>query len=203
MRASREHVYTMSPSLYDKEARKSIGRRNMSKLGYASWGQADACGWGALSSLDLLRFVSAVPTLLGPEVWHALTQRPMINNDAGQGVPAPMGLGWGVVEAGGNKGINHGGGWPGQRSFAGLRPDGGSLAVLVNSDDDTHVNMIVGAAPQFFSRAGRRAPQIAELAGLWISHMIRQPVAHRQPGDHETGVEPVRCCPLRQGGRYF
>jgi CubicO group peptidase (beta-lactamase class C family) len=153
MRASREHVYTMSPSLYDKD--KKVHRpQDVSKLGYASWGQADACGWGALSSLDLLRFVSAVPTLLGPEVWQALTQRPMINNDAGQRVPAPMGLGWGVVEAGGNKGINHGGGWPGQRSFAGLRPDGGSLAVLVNSDDDAHVNMIVGAARQFFSRPG-------------------------------------------------
>ena len=153
MRASREHVYTMSPSFYDKS--KKVHRpQDVSNLGYMSWGQADACGWGALSSLDLLRFVSAVPTLLGPEVWHALTQRPMVINDAGQRVPAPMGLGWGVVEAGGNSGISHGGGWPGQRSFAGLRPDGSSLAVLVNSDDDAHVNMIVAAARQFLSRPG-------------------------------------------------
>jgi hypothetical protein len=41
-----------------------------------------------------------------------------------------------------------------QRSIAGLRPDGGSFVVLVNSDDATHVGQIIRAAAQGFDRRG-------------------------------------------------
>jgi CubicO group peptidase (beta-lactamase class C family) len=153
MRANRERLYAMSPALYDKN--RNVHRpRDVSNVGYVSWGQADACGWGSLNSLDLLRFVSAVPTLLGPELWRALTERPLVINAAGQRVPAGMGLGWEIAERGGNKGIHHNGVWPGERSFAGLRPDGGGLAVLVNSDDDPHVGQIIAAARQLLGRLG-------------------------------------------------
>lgn len=153
MRANRENLYAMAPTLYDKD-RKVHRAQDVSNIGYVSWGQADACGWGSLNSLDLLRFVSAFPNLVGPEVWQATTERPWIVNDKGERVLGPMGLGWGVSgpDTGASKGISHGGAWPGERSFAGLRPDGGSLAVLVNSDDDPHVDQIVGAARQFLNR---------------------------------------------------
>jgi CubicO group peptidase (beta-lactamase class C family) len=153
MRAQREHLYAMAPAIHDKD-RKVHRTQDVTNIGYVSWGQADACGWGSLNCLDLLRFVSAFPKLVGPELWQAATERPWVVNDKGERVLAPMGLGWGVTGAdnSGSKGINHGGAWPGERSFAGLRPDGGSLAVLVNSDDDPHVDQIVGMARQFLNR---------------------------------------------------
>jgi CubicO group peptidase (beta-lactamase class C family) len=55
MRANREHLYAMSPALYDNN-RHAHRPRDISNIGYVSWGQADACGRGSLNSLDLLRF---------------------------------------------------------------------------------------------------------------------------------------------------
>jgi CubicO group peptidase (beta-lactamase class C family) len=153
MRANREHLYAMSPALYDNN-RHAHRPRDISNIGYVSWGQADACGWGSLNSLDLLRFVSAVPSVLGPELWRAVTERPQVINDASQRAPAPMGLGWEVNETPRGKGIYHNGAWPGERSFAALRPDGGSLAVLVNSDAGPYVGQIIGAAGQLLGRLG-------------------------------------------------
>ncbi len=127
--------------------------QDVAKPDYVSWGQADACGWGSLSSLDLLRFVSALPTLLGPKLWQATTERPMITSNSGTRVFAPMGLGWAITGPD-NKGINHSGAWPGERSFAALQPDGSSFAVLVNSDDDVHVNQIVDTARQSSGQLG-------------------------------------------------
>jgi hypothetical protein len=63
----------------------------------------------------------------------------------GQGAPAPMGLGFVITQRGPNKGIFHNGEWPGERSFTGLRPDGRSFALLVNSDDGAHVGQILAA----------------------------------------------------------
>jgi CubicO group peptidase (beta-lactamase class C family) len=152
-RPARDHLYAMSPCVYDK-ARNAHRPRDVPRNEYVSWGQADACGWGSMNSLDLLRYVSAVPELVGPQLWSAMTQRAIVVNDAGQRAPGPFGLGFAVTERGARKGINHNGEWPGERSFVALRPDGGSMAVLVNSDDVPRVHDIIAAAGQFLDRLG-------------------------------------------------
>jgi N-acyl-D-amino-acid deacylase len=151
MRPNRERLYAMSPTPFDKDGNHNKPR-DVTNVGYVSWGQADACGWGSLNSIDLLRFVSAVPAIAGPELWGQITERPLVIDDAGQRVPAPMGLGWVITEKGGNKGIYHNGLWPGERSFAGLRPDGGSFAILVNSDRPPYIGQIVATVGRILSR---------------------------------------------------
>jgi CubicO group peptidase (beta-lactamase class C family) len=153
LRPARDDLYAMSPCIYDK-SRNTHRPKDVPRNEYVSWGQADACGWGSMSSLDLLRYVSAVPELVSPELWNTMTRRAIVVNDAGQSAPGPFGLGFAVVERGARKGINHNGEWPGERSFVALRPDGGSLAVLVNSDDAPRVHDIIGAAGQFLDRLG-------------------------------------------------
>jgi CubicO group peptidase (beta-lactamase class C family) len=148
---SRERLYAMSPCLYDK-GRNTHRPRDVPRNEYVSWGQADACGWGSLSSLDLLRYVAAVPDLVGPELWTAMTERPQVVNEAGQRAPGPFGLGFAVIDGANRKGINHSGGWPGESSFVELRPDGESLAVLVNSDDASRVQDIIAAAREYMKR---------------------------------------------------
>jgi len=149
MKPNREALYAMAPAVFDKT--RNVHRPRLAARGeYMSWGQADACGWGSLNALDLLRFVSAVPSVVGATLWRHLTERPPVFNDAGK--PCPFGLGWVVVEKDGRKGINHNGIRPGERSFTALRPDGGSLAILINSDNDMGVRRIIAAAGELLDR---------------------------------------------------
>ena len=57
-----------------------------------------------------------------------------------------------MFDKGGHQGINFAGGWPGEQSFAELRPDGTSLAVLINSDDGVRFRQINDAAKQLLDR---------------------------------------------------
>jgi CubicO group peptidase (beta-lactamase class C family) len=149
MNPHRERLYTMCPSPYDKNKRRHRPQ-NLTKWDYLSWGGADACGWGSMHVIDLLRFVTYYPDLIGPELWKATLKRPTVENDKGERVKSTMGLGWGVHGKSTEKrGISHGGGWVGERSFAELRPERGSFAVLTNSDDDPHVSQINQAAREF------------------------------------------------------
>jgi hypothetical protein len=148
MNPHRERLYTMCPSIYDKNKRRHHPQ-NLPKWDYISWGGADACGWGSMNAVDLLRFVTFYPDLIGPELWKATLKRPSVENDKGERVNSTMGLGWGVHgKSMETRRINHGGGWAGERSFAERRPDG-SIATLVNSDDDPHVDQINKAAGDF------------------------------------------------------
>jgi N-acyl-D-amino-acid deacylase len=151
IRPNRDNLYGMAPSLYDKQS-NSHRPRPPNTAEYVSWGGADACGWGSLNALDLLRYVSAVPSMAGPELWQQLIERPLVNKDAAPRAPGPFGLGWAVFDRGGRKGINFAGGWPGEQSFAELRPDGTSLAVLINSDDAVRFRQINAAAQQLLER---------------------------------------------------
>ena len=149
MNAHRERLYTMCPSIYDKKQRRHHPQ-NLTKWEYLSWGGADACGWGSMNAIDLARFVTFLPELIGPEMWKATLKRPTVKNDKGEHVKSTMGLGWGVFGKSTEKrGIRHGGGWPGERSQAELRPNGGSFAMLTNSDDDPHVSQINKAVREF------------------------------------------------------
>jgi CubicO group peptidase (beta-lactamase class C family) len=148
MNPHRERLYTMCPSIYDKNKRRHHPQ-NLPKWDYISWGGADACGWGSMNAIDLLRFVTFYPDLIGPELWKATLKRPSVENDKGERVKSTMGLGWGVHgKSAETRRINHGGGWAGERSFAERRPDG-SIATLVNSDDDPHIDQINKAAGDF------------------------------------------------------
>jgi CubicO group peptidase (beta-lactamase class C family) len=150
MRPNREQLYTMSPAVYDKSSNRHHPLERRAE--YVSWGQADACGWGSLSALDLLRYVAAVPSIVGSDLWRDMLERPLVINDAGQSAPAPMGLGFVITQKGPNKGIFHDGVWPGERSFAGLRGDGTCFALLLNSDDGPRVAQILAAATQLLDR---------------------------------------------------
>jgi len=94
--------------------------------------------------------------IVGPELSQETTKRPFVVDDKGKCVQGGAGLGWFVTGNGpdgkAGHGINHEGAWPGERSFAAHRADGGSLAVLVNSDDDAHVDKIINATQQFLNR---------------------------------------------------
>jgi CubicO group peptidase (beta-lactamase class C family) len=154
MRPNREQLYAMCPTLRDE--RKHQHAQDIANIGYVSWGQADACGWASLSALDLLRLVSSVPTLIGPALWQATLERPFVTDDKGQRVQGPAGLGWFPI---GGKGINHEGAWPGERSFAERHADGGSFALLVNSEDDGHFGQIINLARAFLRNgAAAQAP---------------------------------------------
>lgn len=160
MTPRREHIYATCPTIYDKKQKRHRAQ-NIPNWGYVSWGQADACGWGALNAVDLLRLVTFFPALVGTELWDAATQRPWVQNDKGERVRGGMGLGWRVFgnAAAGKAGINHEGVWPGERSFAERRPGGGCFAVLVNSDNDVHVGEIINAARAFVTRFQPTASQ--------------------------------------------
>ena len=155
MKPNREQLYAMCPTLYDKDRKRQFAQ-DESNIGYVSWGQADACGWASLSALDLLRFVSSFPTLVGPDLWQATTERPWVVDDKGKRVQGDAGLGWFPT---GGKGINHEGAWPGERSFAERRADGASFALAVNSEDDPHVDQIIDVARQFSSKIKAAQPQ--------------------------------------------
>jgi CubicO group peptidase (beta-lactamase class C family) len=147
---NREQVYAMCPALYKKEQRRHV-TLDLRNPPYLSWGGADSCGWGVVSAIDMLRWVSNFFNLVGPEMAEAAVERPSVVNDQGQRVESTMGLGWGVTpkDSAGRAGINHEGGWPGEGSLASRRSDGRSTAILVNSDDVAHVKQIYGAVRQY------------------------------------------------------
>jgi hypothetical protein len=161
MRPAREQLYAMCPTLRDKGTNRQYAQ-DVASTGYMSWGQADACGWGSPSALDLLRFVSSVPGLIGQDLWQETNQHPAIADDKGNRTEGPAGLGWFLT---GGKGINHEGAWPGERSFAERDADGASFAFVVNSEDDPHVNQITQVARQFL-----RAPTISAPSPAWLDY---------------------------------
>jgi hypothetical protein len=61
--------------------------------------------------------------------------------------------------------LNHNGEGPGERSFVALRPDGGSMAVPVNSDDAPRAHDIIVAAAQFLDWARLRNVRVTRMAG--------------------------------------
>ena len=152
LKPNREGLYAMCPAIYDKKQKRHRPPSDSSGE-YVSWGQADACGWGSMSAIDLLRWVTFFFDLVGPELSKEATDRPWVVNDQGKRVQGGVGLGWFVYGGGdGKAGINHEGAWPGERSFAEHRPGGGSFAVLVNSDDDPQVGKIIDAPRQFLNK---------------------------------------------------
>ncbi len=160
----REQLYDMCPSPYNKEQRRHHAL-NETNPPYFSWGEADACGWGTMNVIDLLRWVTYYFKLIGPEMSEAAVDRPWVKNDKGERVQGGMGLGWAVH--GGDKGkptINHAGGKPGQGSIAEHRTsNGASFAVLANSDDTPHVEKLYDVVRQF----ARRQKKPADGAPTW------------------------------------
>ncbi|HEV8069359.1 MAG TPA: serine hydrolase domain-containing protein [Planctomycetaceae bacterium] len=147
---NREHVYAMSPAIYNKERRRHV-LPDLRNPPYLSWGGADACGWGVLSAIDVLRWVNEFFKLVGPEMAEAATERPWVIDDKGQRVQSSAGLGWFTSgkKRKGNASIDHLGAWPGEQGLAARRSDGSAYAVLVNSDDDPHLKSLYGTVKQF------------------------------------------------------
>jgi CubicO group peptidase (beta-lactamase class C family) len=169
--ANGEQVYAMCPALYDK-AQHRHRPKNVSNPGYVSWGAADSCGWGIVNAIDLLRWVTFVLKLLGPELTEATTERPWVVNDKGERVQSTMGLGWGVRKGrDGAAGLSHGGGWPGERSLAVRRTDGSTYAFLVNSDDDPHIDQISNTVRQYLHNIKGIPPQ----APQWKDYGFAEP----------------------------
>ncbi|HEV8001243.1 MAG TPA: serine hydrolase domain-containing protein [Planctomycetaceae bacterium] len=158
LRPNREQFYAMCPAMYNKDQNRHHVQ-DLTNVPYLSWGGADACGWGVVSAIDLLRWVTYFFKLVGPELAKASTEQPWVVNDKGERVQGGMGLGWIPLKnsRGGPPGITHEGGWPGEGSLAERRANGASLAALVNSDDVPHVKQIYSAARRFVSKL-RAAP---------------------------------------------
>ena len=98
-RPNRDNLYGMAPSLYDTKS-NSHRPRLPNTAEYVSWGGADACGWGSLNALDLLRYISFVPSMAGPELWQQLIQRPLVGKDARTSRPRSVWPGLGRVRQG-------------------------------------------------------------------------------------------------------
>jgi CubicO group peptidase (beta-lactamase class C family) len=147
---NREQLYDMCPTPFNKE-QKRHHPLNEPNPAYISWGEADACGWGTMHVIDLLRWVTFYFKLIGPEMSQAAIERPWVVNDKGERVQGGMGLGWAVHNAEKGKAtINHAGGKPGQGSIAEHRTSSGvSFAVLANSDDTPHVEKLYDIVRQF------------------------------------------------------
>jgi CubicO group peptidase (beta-lactamase class C family) len=83
LKSDRSRLYALCPHYYDANARTHTPR-NETNSDYTSWGQADSCGWAVMSCVDLLRWITFLPELIGPQVMAMLTMRSMITNDQGQ-----------------------------------------------------------------------------------------------------------------------
>jgi CubicO group peptidase (beta-lactamase class C family) len=145
----REQLYDMCPTPYNKEQKRHHAL-NETNPPYFSWGEADACGWGTMNVIDLLRWVTYYFKLIGSEMSEAAVDRPWVKNEKGGRVQGGMGLGWAVHGDKGKATINHAGGKAGQGSIAEHRTSNGvSFAVLANSDDTPHVEKLYDIVRQF------------------------------------------------------
>ena len=75
IRPNRDNLYGMAPSLYDKQSNSH--RPRPPRHGQAMCrGEAPMRAAGDHRALDLLRYTSAVPSMVGPQLWQQLIERP-------------------------------------------------------------------------------------------------------------------------------
>jgi CubicO group peptidase (beta-lactamase class C family) len=160
---NREALYTMFPTIYDKDKKRyHVPPDNSNK--YVSWGEADACGWGSMSAIDLLRWITFYRDLIGPDVTKKALERPSVVNDKGERVKGGAGLGWFVHDPDhkGRVGFGHVGAWAGERAFAECRGNGASVAMLVNSDDEPSLSELNKAARHYIDKLKAPPPEVPD-----------------------------------------
>jgi CubicO group peptidase (beta-lactamase class C family) len=157
---NRETLYTMFPTIYDKDKKRYHVPPDDSNK-YVAWGAADACGWGSMSAIDVLRWITFFCDLIGPDVTREALERPSVVNDKGEQVKGGAGLGWFVTNPNrkGRVGFNHVGAWAGERCFAECRAGGGSVALLVNSEDEPNLHQLNQTARKYVDKLKAPPPE--------------------------------------------
>ena len=149
-RASKTNTFIPSPFNEAKKVCVSWASRPTEDLYGQQWGQADACGASMLSAVNLLRFVTFCPRLLGKELSLEAFTPPKTP-------PYSNGLGWGVgVDKNGHHQWGHTGAIMGCRSIGESLSENVQYAVLMAGDRDADFDKI-GAAVREYGKSLRKA----------------------------------------------
>ena len=142
-RASRTNTFIPSPFDEAKKMCVSWASKPSEDLYGQQWGQADACGASMLSAVNLLRFVTFGPRLLGKDLERESLTPPKTP-------PYSNGLGWGVgVDKEGHHQWGHTGAIMGCRSIAESLSSEEQYAVLMAGDRDADFDKICAAVREY------------------------------------------------------